>query len=75
MCDVRRSIRLAIRLLRRCLGLALHSRVVVKGRQLGLLLLVCIPGGCCIALTQVGIWRLVGQFSWDLYNNRDWRDL
>jgi len=75
MCGVRRSIRLAIRLLRCCLGLALRSRAVMKGRQPGLLLLVCIPEECCIALARVDIQQLMGQFSWDLCNNGDWRDL
>jgi len=75
MCGVRRSIRLAIQLLRHCLDLALRSQAVVKGHQPGSLLLVCIPEGYCIVLTRVDIRRLVGQSSWDLCNNGDWRDL
>ena len=55
MCGVRKSTRLAKPGLPHYLGLVLHNRVVGKGHLLDLLLLVYIPGECCIALVQGGI--------------------
>ena len=75
MYGVCRSTCLAIWALHRCLGLALYSWVIVKGHQLGLSLLVCIPGGYCTVLIWVDILLPAGQSSGDPCSNGGWHDL
>ena len=75
MCGVRKSTCLAKPELLHYLGLVLHNQVIGRGRPLGLLLPVYIPGGCCIVLIQGGIPPHGGQFSLGLCSNVDWHGL